>query len=67
MPEGIDLDDLPEPLVPLRNMGEILDKEIPIRVRKELRTVGVGILLKSFKAFLYVFPIMSSGIIIYYR
>lgn len=67
-------DDLPEPMVPLRNMGEILDKEIPIRVRIEfdeyfsLRLEERNRRLKKMLIIgAQVIPAIVSIIIIYYR
>ncbi len=67
-------DDLPEPTIPLRNMGEILDKEIPIRVKIEMdkvRTIEFekrkerGI--RIFKIFGQLIPVTISAIIVLYR
>lgn len=58
---------LPEPQVPLRNMGEILDKEIPIRVRKELKIIRQKIVKGLGKILLQSSPIVVSALVLYYK
>lgn len=52
----------PEPLVPLRNIGTILDSEIPVRVRKELKRIGFAFLRGLGKALLLILPSVAGFI-----